>query len=76
MEVLAKGPLLDWTNDGKLHQEEGFNFMQRPCNEQVRSRVCLFMSLSVVGRAWAEHFRQGNVFDRQSQEVGEASRKS
>ena len=54
MEVLAKGPLLDWTNDGKLHQEEGFNFMQRPCNEQVRSRVCLFMCLSVVGRVWAE----------------------
>ena len=35
MEVLTKGPILDWTSDGKLHEsflewkKKGFCLMQR-----------------------------------------------
>ena len=38
--------------------KKGLDFMQRSCYDQVRSRVCLFMSLSVVGWVWADQTRQ------------------
>ena len=55
MEVLVKGPILDWTKDGKTSrtfprmEKEGVDFTQRSCNDQGRPGVCLSMHLSVVG---------------------------
>ena len=44
MKVLAKESILDWTNDGELHERNSVS-----CNDQGRPGVFLSMHLSLVG---------------------------
>ena len=68
MEVLTKGPILDWTSDGKLHERflEWKKKVSVLCKGLKMTKAdpeftCLNVYLPVVRRARSKYSRQGDV---------------